>query len=240
MEDQNIVLFLDKIKKLLELGNKPKAIAEIDVASRRSERTFWGGPFSFNSQVMVEREITAGEWEEMLMSIRECFKSKGKVSTRESVLEWSSPWDSSNSAQVIALKEDGKTKISVFWNGPLTALPFYLPVPLAAIASLFIAADFLEWSALPGFSFVLLVSGLTFLTGRWALRRHLDKVFSKFRRMMAGFELISSKNDAKAEVVSNQEDVIQGQIVAHEPLLKLGEEEGSDELDLQAKNRDRS
>ena len=31
MEDQNIIIFLDKIKKLLELGNKPKAIAEIEV-----------------------------------------------------------------------------------------------------------------------------------------------------------------------------------------------------------------
>ena len=30
MEDQNIVLFLDKIKKLIELGNKPKAVTEID------------------------------------------------------------------------------------------------------------------------------------------------------------------------------------------------------------------
>jgi len=30
MEDSNILIFLDKIKKLLELGNKPKAILEID------------------------------------------------------------------------------------------------------------------------------------------------------------------------------------------------------------------
>ena len=30
MEDQNIVLFLDKVKKLIELGNKPKAITEIE------------------------------------------------------------------------------------------------------------------------------------------------------------------------------------------------------------------
>ena len=30
MEDQNIILFLDKIKKLLEIGNKPKAITEIE------------------------------------------------------------------------------------------------------------------------------------------------------------------------------------------------------------------
>lgn len=30
MEDQNVVIFLDKIKKILELGNKPKAIVELD------------------------------------------------------------------------------------------------------------------------------------------------------------------------------------------------------------------
>lgn len=30
MEDQNVLIYLDKIKKLLELGNKDKAITEID------------------------------------------------------------------------------------------------------------------------------------------------------------------------------------------------------------------
>jgi len=30
MEDQNVVIFMDKIKKLIELGNTPTAIAEID------------------------------------------------------------------------------------------------------------------------------------------------------------------------------------------------------------------
>ena len=30
MDDQNVTLFLDKIQKLLELGNKPKAITEIE------------------------------------------------------------------------------------------------------------------------------------------------------------------------------------------------------------------
>jgi len=30
MEDQNVILFMDKIKKLIELGNKPKAVSEIE------------------------------------------------------------------------------------------------------------------------------------------------------------------------------------------------------------------
>ncbi len=29
MEDQNVVIILDKIKKLIELGNTPKAVSEI-------------------------------------------------------------------------------------------------------------------------------------------------------------------------------------------------------------------
>jgi hypothetical protein len=30
MEDQNVIILLDKIKKLIDLGNKPTAISEID------------------------------------------------------------------------------------------------------------------------------------------------------------------------------------------------------------------
>lgn len=30
MEDQNIIIFLDKIKKLIELGNTPKAVIDMD------------------------------------------------------------------------------------------------------------------------------------------------------------------------------------------------------------------
>ncbi|MHA2401557.1 MAG: hypothetical protein ACXADH_01080 [Candidatus Kariarchaeaceae archaeon] len=30
MEDQNVIILLDKLKKLVELGAKPKAISEID------------------------------------------------------------------------------------------------------------------------------------------------------------------------------------------------------------------
>ena len=30
MEDQNIIIILDKIKKLIELGNTPTAVSEID------------------------------------------------------------------------------------------------------------------------------------------------------------------------------------------------------------------
>ena len=38
MEDQNIIIFLDKIKKLIELGNTPKAADEIDTLIMELER----------------------------------------------------------------------------------------------------------------------------------------------------------------------------------------------------------
>jgi len=37
MENQNVIIFLDKIKKLIELGNKPKAISEIEIITIQLE-----------------------------------------------------------------------------------------------------------------------------------------------------------------------------------------------------------
>lgn len=243
--DSSIGLSIHELQQLAsDAGIDPdqivKAAAEIDVQAGTNDVTFWGGPFSFNDQVMLESEIAPGEWEEMLMSIRRTFKSKGEVSTRESVLEWSSPWGSSNSAHVTALKENGTTKISVSWNGPLTALPFYIPVPLVAIASLSVASEFLELSAVPGFSFVLLATGLTFLAGRWALLRHLQKGFAKLRRMMAEFENISLKSPGKLAVKSNLNDPVHYQTANHESILDLGNEESDDKTHVQTKIVDRS
>ncbi len=38
MEDQNVIIFMDKVKKLLEIGNKPQAIIEIDSLMTLLER----------------------------------------------------------------------------------------------------------------------------------------------------------------------------------------------------------
>lgn len=215
-----------------------RAAAEIDLDSRRNERKFWGGPFSFNSQVLVDGEITVGQWEEMLISIRAFFQSKGQVTARESVWEWSSPWGTTNSAQVTVLKDNGKTRISVGWNGPLTAVPFYIPVPLAAIASIFFASEFLDLTAVPGVAFALLATVLTFLAGRWTLRRHLDTGSRKFQEMVSGLERIANRQSTKSEIVSRQTDPSQTQ--AEHPVLQMPEENSHDELDIEPERRNRS
>lgn len=38
MDDNNVIIFMDKIKKLLEQGNKPKAILELDTLILTLER----------------------------------------------------------------------------------------------------------------------------------------------------------------------------------------------------------
>jgi len=215
-----------------------KAISEIEFGSDDGANSFWGGPFSFNNQVVVDGEITAGEWEEMLISIRRYFGAVGEVSTRDSVVEWNSPWSSSNTGQVTALKENGKTKISVFWNGPLTALPFYLPVPVAMVSSLPVAVEFLELSAVPGVSLVLLTGILAFTTGRWAVRRHMKKIFDKFSKMMVEFDDIGSR-----KVASRQEVITESIPESSEtnmPLLDLDVEEKSDEFIGRIKKQERS
>ena len=191
----------------------------------RSQRTFWGGPFSFFEQGQIAHEISAVEWENMLVLIRDFFRSKGDISTRASVFEWSSPWGTTNSAQVSALKEQGKTKINVSWSGPLTALPFYIPLPLVAIASIFFASEFLELSAVPGLSFVLLSIGLTFTAGRWALRRHMGKGFSKLRKLTANLLSIAAKVEEQSEVLVDGSSIKENQPTNAEPLLSLELEE---------------
>lgn len=202
--DQEMGLTIDELRQLAsEVGIDPEQItmaaAEIEASSGINDRNFWGGPFSYRTQAVVDSEITGGQWEEMLLSIRDFFKSNGKVSTRPSVYEWSSPWDTSNSAQVTALKEKGKTTINLHWHGPLTALPYYIPVPVVALVSLLFASGFLELSAIPGITFTLLTTGLAFLIGRWKLRKNLNNGFKKLRQLVTELEMIASRPASMSE-----------------------------------------
>ncbi|GAB5534497.1 MAG: hypothetical protein Rubg2KO_07460 [Rubricoccaceae bacterium] len=238
-------LSLDELRQIAsDAGIDPdqiaRAVAEVEGESSKSERTFWGGPFSFSSQVIAEGEIGSGEWEEMLISIREFFQSKGEVTSRESVREWSSPWGTTNSAQVTARTDHGKTKISVGWNGPLTAVPFYIPVPLVAIASVFFASEFLELTAVPGVAFALLATGFTFLAGRWALRRHLATGFKKLQHLVARLDRIASRENPQPEGLLNQMGQIQMQAERTDPILQIPEDEDGNEVDPETTPRNRS
>lgn len=238
-------LTIDELRQLAsEAGIDPeqitKAAAEIEANTGKNDRNFWGGPFSFSTQVLVDGEITGGQWEEMLLSIREFFKSKGEVTSRHSVFEWSSPWDTSNSARVTALKRNGSTKINVSWNGPLTALPYYIPVPLVAIASLLFASGFLELSAIPGVAFTALATGLTFLIGRWKLRENLAKGFKKIREMVTGLEVIASRPISKSESGVTPTSEIEDQLETDDSLKNILIEEDHIEPEITAKPKNRN
>lgn len=243
--DTQMGLSIDELRQLAsDSGIDPKLITkaadEIVANSSRNERNFFGGPFLYNNQILVEREITVDQWEEMLLSIRDFFQSKGNVTTRESVLEWSSPWGTTNSAHVTALKNNGKTKISVNWSGPLTAIPFYIPVPLVGIVSLFFASEFLALTAVPGMAFTLLATGLTFLAGRLMLRKHLDKGFKKLRQMVAGLEIIASRETPQSELDLKQREAKHVQDKTNDSLKNIFIEENHKESDIETMRRNRS
>lgn len=245
--DTSIGISVSELQQIAsEVGIDPEQIAsaatEIDATYEKNEQTFWGGPFSFSSQVLADNEITDGQWEEMLISIREFFQSKGEVTSRKSVFEWSSPWDTTNSARVTALKADGKTKIIVNWNGPLTAIPFYIPVPVAAIVSMLLASGFFELASVPGIAFSMLATGLTFLAGRWALRRHLNKGFKKLRQLVARLNIIASVKSRDSENHSSRIDADQTQANTSNPLsqIEIPEEKNNDNPDKETAKRNRS
>tara|TARA_R110000868_G_scaffold37111_4_gene131360 strand:- start:50798 stop:51610 length:813 start_codon:yes stop_codon:yes gene_type:complete len=235
--DSSIGLSFKELQKLAsDTGIDPneiiKAIAELELDTTKSKQTLVGGPFSFSSQVLTEGEISDAQWEEMLISIRDSFRSNGEVSSRKSVYEWSSPKFDSNSAKITAFKNEGKTKISLTWNGPLTAIPFYIPIPIAAIISLLFASGYLGLTAVPGFAFAIISTGLTFLAGRWALGKKLNKVFKHLRQTLAELEIIARNNDLDPESTTNQLDSNKSVIENAEPIIKIPEEEGGIDQDI--------
>jgi len=244
--NSQVGLSIDELSQLAsEVGIDPKQItraaSEIEINSLRNEHNFWGGPFSYKNQIMVEGELTVGQWEEMLFLIRHYFKSKGKVTTRGSTFEWASSWDTSNSAQVTARKNSGKTNISMNWHGPLTALPFYIPVPIVGIASLLLASGFLELSSIPGIALTLLATGLTFFAGRWKLKKHLNTLFKKFRHMLTELEIIASRQPSQSEIELNQKERKRFQQKNEDhPLKNILIEDDQTEEDVGKKNQKRS
>lgn len=244
--DTPLGLSIEELQQVAsEVGIDPKRIKraaeEVDGDSKKGETNFWGGPFAYQKQILVESEITTDQWEEMLISIQNFFQAKGQVSSRASVNEWSSPWGSTNSARVTAFKQNGKTKINLNWHGPLTPIPFYIPVPLMAIASLFFASEFLALSAVPGMAFTILATGLTFIIGRWALRKQLNKGFKKLQQLIGELDKIASqeipevqldsKRKSPQRAVSNGEDSLKNILI---------KEKESTVSDVMTKSRDRS
>ncbi len=238
-------LSIDELQQLAsDAGINPdevlKAIAEIeDQSDKKKDESFWGGPFSFSREIELDGEICTTEWEAMLIAIRDFFQGPGRVSTRENIFEWTTPMFAANEAQVTARKADGKTNISVFWNGRLNSIPFYIPVPLVAILSLLIGDGALEMSAGPGITFVLAMSSLAFLGGRWALSRFTNKRKQKLDRLMTGFEMIASKEGTKAENEEMSDTTEQGQIAESKPLIDLDDAITDDQAYVESRIRDR-
>lgn len=209
-DDRVTGLSIEELKELAsDAGIDPAQVAraarELAEASDAPQRGFWGGPFSFHRQTLVDGEISVAQWEEMLVAVRDFFRSNGDVGARESTWEWSSPKGTTNSAQVTAVKSQGKTRITVGWQGPLTAIPFFLPVPVVTVLSLLFASEFLELSSVPGVAFALAATGLAFMAGRWALGRSLNKGFRKLRQLVADLDLIASQEEAPMEVTTGDQ-----------------------------------
>ena len=239
-------LSIDELQQLAsDAGIDPdevvKAVAELEKQSdKKKDESFWGGPFSFSREIEIDGEITTTEWEAMLVAIRDFFQGPGRVSTRAKVFEWTTPMFAANDAQVTARKANGKTYISVFWNGRLNSIPFYIPVPLVAILSLLIGEGALEMSAVPGITFVLAMSSLAFLGGRWALSRFSNKRKQKLDRLMTGFEMIASKDGVKDEKEEASDPIKQEQIADKKPLIDLDDAITDDQAYVESRIRERS
>jgi len=185
-----------------------KAAAEIHSAKPAREKNIFGGPVQYNNEMMLDGEIDAALWEEILASIRGTFKDPGVVTTRENIFEWTSQSET-DKAQVTAHVMNGRTKVTLFWHEPVAAIPFYVIPLIGTIISLPIVFEALEMSGFPGAAVIMSVAFSLIMVSRWGLGRYTDSFVDKLRRMETTFELIASKGEAsrlklKAEVISDE------------------------------------
>jgi len=188
------------IEELQQVGNEAglnpdlilKAAAELQQSGPSRQKNFFGGPVSYSNDFVLDGEIDAATWEEMIAAIRGTFKDPGVVTTRENVFEWTSQGETEK-AQVTALISNGKTKVSLFWTEPVIAIPLFIPSLIGTIISLPITFESLEWSGFPAFALIMSTFMTLFLLGRFALGRIVDGQATKLRQLETSLDLIASK-----------------------------------------------
>lgn len=193
-----------------------RAAAELQQGNTRRRRGALVGPTNYSNDFVLEGEVDAGTWEEMLAAIRSTFKDPGAVSMRENVFEWTSQSET-DKAQVTALNSGGKTKITLFWSEPVLVLPMIIPTIIGTIISLPITFEALGLSGLPAVA-VILSTFLTLLTiGRFVVNKITDRQVSKLKQLETSLDLIASKKALRS--VRKQAASLE----AAAPLLDLGE-----------------
>ncbi|NQV72119.1 hypothetical protein HQ496_03275 [bacterium] len=192
-------LSLDELKQLgKEAGINPdfilKAATEMGASSARSQgKNLIGGPVSYTNEMVLDREISASDWEEMLTEVRKAFKDPGIVTTRDKTFEWTVQ-DSGTKAQLTARLENGKTKINLFWSEPSVSVLFLVPTILGTIISIPIALEGLNLNGWP-LAFAILSAAMTlFMLGRWGVTKYTDRFSGKLDQLMTHLELIATRN----------------------------------------------
>lgn len=212
-----------------------RAIAQVsqDATTKTSSSgSLWGGPFVFSDTIELDHEISSAEWELLLAETRAFFRSKGDVTSRENVYEWSSPWDTTNAAHVTALVDSGKTTISVNWNGPLTPVPFFIPVPLVSIASVLLASGPLGLEAVAGLSLAAGATVGSFALARWGVKRHMAKGIDQLRGFVQTLQEKATRSTSDAvETATGLES---------ESVLSEGEKSPSPLIEMDLEERDSS
>ncbi|MDA0379308.1 MAG: hypothetical protein O2899_07430 [Bacteroidetes bacterium] len=169
-----------------------RAAAEMQQTRPERRRNFFGGPVSYANDFVLDGEIDAATWEEMISAIRSTFKDPGVVSTRPNVFEWTSQSETEK-AQVTALVSNGKTKMTLFWSEPVVAIPFFIQTIIGTIISMPIVFESLDMTGFPAAAIILSVFSTLFLLARFAVGRVTDREINKLRQLETSLDLIASK-----------------------------------------------
>lgn len=198
-----------------------RAAAEMQQAGPPRKKDLFGGPVSYGNDFVLEGEIDAATWEEMISAIRSTFKDPGVVSTRPNVFEWTSQSETEK-AQVTALISNGKTKVSLYWAEPVLAVPIFIPTLIGTIISMPIVFESLEWTGFAAAAVIIGTFATLFTLSRFVLGRVLDKQIGKLKQLETSLDLIASKKALRT--AREQASSLASTAGKQGPLLNIDEE----------------
>jgi len=196
-------LSIEELKQLgTEAGLDPALIAaaarELMLPESRDRgKKFWGGPLSYSSEIVLDREIGAADWEAMLPIIRRHFGDPGVVATRGNTFEWTHSGASNVKGHISIREVDGQSIMSIFWNEATIAVPFFVPLLVFSLIAIPIIFDAFALTAPMGIIAWLATVSTLFFAARFGVSTFADRRIDNLEKMITRLEdIVDTTSDA--------------------------------------------
>lgn len=199
-------LTLDEIRRVAEeAGIDPSYVEQAALGAPPplvpQKAGLWGGAYKLESEVMIDHEVDAEEWMEMVDAIRRAYGATGEITEVGRAFEWSYGYPQYGSAYVYGhvsvAPRRGRTRIRATRKLSNQTLVFLLPGMLAIFPLIFGIAAFVGTKPVSFWvPIVLTLLTLVSFVGMRAVYGHMSRsAQARMQEMMVQLEQIAGESE---------------------------------------------